>query len=70
MKETYQNRAITSSSKRAASKKPESKIQFIKSPTGKFGLAYNAGDILNTESVDAKIIDKLTKEGYAISLDK
>lgn len=71
MKESYENRAITSSSKRAASKpKKEVKkkvktIQFLISPTGKYNLAYNAGEIVKTDYIKKELLDKMIKEGDA-----
>lgn len=70
MKEIYENRAITSSSKRAASKTPKKskktvKIQFLLSPTGKYNLAYNAGEIIPTDHIKSELVDKMIKEGYA-----
>lgn len=70
MKETYENRAITSSSKRAASKpkkttKKVKNLRFLDSPTGKYGLAYNAGHIVPVENFKKELVDKMIKEGYA-----
>lgn len=38
-------------------------IEFLQSPTGKFGLGYHVGD--QTDSLDAKQIAILIDEGYA-----
>jgi hypothetical protein len=38
-------------------------IRFIKSPTGKYKLAYFIGDEVNLK--DKKLMDTLVKEGYA-----
>lgn len=40
------------------------KIQFTKSPTGAYGLAYNAGDMAELEEKQAK---ELMEKGYAVS---
>lgn len=38
------------------------KIKFLKSPTGKFKLAYNAGDVAE---VDNKLAAQCVEAGYA-----
>lgn len=42
------------------------KIEFIKSPTGRFGLAYSSGE---TADVNDKLANALIEDGYAISLE-
>ena len=42
------------------------KVKFIKSPTGKFRMAYNAG---HSGLVHKELADKLIKEGYAVLVD-
>jgi hypothetical protein len=39
------------------------KVRFIKSPIGRFSLAYFEGDVA---SLDDKQADELTEEGYAV----
>ena len=39
------------------------KIKFIKSPTGKYNLAYNIGGIWDCK--DSKLADEIIKAGYA-----
>ena len=42
------------------------RVKFIKSPTGRFRMAYNAG---HSGLVHKEIADKLIKEGYAVLVD-
>ena len=42
------------------------RVKFIKSPTGKFRMAYNAG---HSGLVHKELADKLIKEGYAVLVD-
>lgn len=42
------------------------KVKFTKSPTGRFGMAYNIG---HTGFVKPEIAEKLVKEGYAVILE-
>ena len=42
------------------------KIEFIKSPTGVFGLAYSSGE---KADLDTKIANNLIKDGYAIAVE-
>ena len=42
------------------------KVKFTKSPTGRFGMAYNAG---HTGFVKPEIAKKLVEEGYAVILE-
>ena len=42
------------------------RVKFIKSPTGKFRMAYNAG---HSGLVKSELADKLIKEGYAVLVD-
>lgn len=43
------------------------KVKFIKSPTGKFRMAYNAG---HSGLVHKELADKLIKEGYAVLVEQ
>jgi len=42
------------------------RVKFIKSPTGKFRMAYNAG---HSGLVRKELADKLIKEGYAVLVE-
>ena len=42
------------------------KVKFIKSPTGKFRMAYNAG---HSGLVRKELADKLINEGYAVLVE-
>lgn len=39
------------------------KVKFLKSPTGKYGLAYSAGD--ETYISDADVADEMVSSGFA-----
>ena len=44
------------------------KIEFIKSPTGAYNLAYNVGGVW--DCTDAAFAEKLIKDGYAKKLQE
>ena len=41
------------------------KVRFLKSPTGRFGLAYSAGDV---GYISASLAEQAQKEGYVETL--
>ena len=43
------------------------KVRFVKSPTGRFGLAYSAGDV---GFVPASLAEMAISEGYAVLIEE